>query len=236
MKGGSGGDVCRVIKKKGGIIAEPSVLGGINAIADYLVAVVESGVEDGYRRANPMLFSTAATLSTAFDAPSSPSSLSTTTGTAIRRKKPPSGACRSDSLLPEYYEDIDGGRDRRHRRSVWRGHSLERRNTVADVESTAANAASAARSSSSFSAAGIKANNSLEDHARPPSRVTSPPESLGASQLPSTPDPSNAIHTTINCLWRVIVEYEKVRTSVLFIVIYCFISLCERDNGISKSR
>ena len=37
-------------------------------------------------------------------------------------------------MLPEYYEEGDGGRGRRNERGARRSRSLERRNTVADVE------------------------------------------------------------------------------------------------------
>ena len=42
---------------------------------------------------------------------------------------------RTDSSLPEYYEENDGGRDRRRDRDHRRDVSLGRRNSVADVES-----------------------------------------------------------------------------------------------------
>jgi len=101
--------------------AEPSVLGSVHAIADYLVEVVQSGVEDGYKRANPLLFV------------NDTSSVDKKTAALL-----PAGTVgyRSDSLLPDYYDQQDGGRVRREQMSARREHSLERRNTVADVEST----------------------------------------------------------------------------------------------------
>jgi len=103
------------------ISAEPSVLGSVHAIADYLAVVVQSGVEDGYKRANPLLFVNEEAMGEKKMAALLPA------GTA---------GYRSDSLLPDYYEQQDGGRVRRDQRIARRGHSLERRNTVADVEST----------------------------------------------------------------------------------------------------
>jgi hypothetical protein len=92
---------------------EPAVLGAVRAIADYLAVVVRSGVEAGYRRANP---------ASAFHA-------STTSASALGADN-----INDDTLLPEYYDEHDGGRDRRHQREFRRYHSLHRRNTVADME------------------------------------------------------------------------------------------------------
>lgn len=93
--------------------AEPSVCGGVHAAADFLVRVVEEGVEGGYKRANPLLFASG------------------------EKKKTGGGGklgARSDSSLPAYYEESDGGRGRREQQTRRRANSLTRRNTVADVE------------------------------------------------------------------------------------------------------
>lgn len=127
----------------GGLAAEPSVLGSVQACADYLVRVVKDGVEGGYQRANPQFFlRSASSLSS--------SEIMTNNGNKLKKKKAREESaaatlgCRSDSVLPEGYDEDDGGRERRKVKSLRRGRSLERRNTVADVE-TAPTATSGSR-------------------------------------------------------------------------------------------
>ena len=104
------------------ISSEPAVLGSVYAIAEYITKVVQTGVEEGYKRANPFV---------------NKNDINTASALSLGSKKAPSSiGCRSDSLLPDNYENQDGGRDRRERRNIRRVHSLERRNTVADIEST----------------------------------------------------------------------------------------------------
>ncbi len=104
---------------------EPAVLGAVRAIADYLAVVVRSGVEGGYRRANPtsLLFHGATSPASPFGA-NTPATLE---DTIPPHTTAPRGISNDDNLLPEYYDEVDGGRDRRHRRDF-------RRNTVADTE------------------------------------------------------------------------------------------------------
>lgn len=121
--------VCRFCKKHGGhngqgappgtevAKVEPAVLGSIHACADWLVEVVQSGVEGGYRRANPVLLTS-----------------------ADGKKKSNAGIARADSALPEFYEEPEFGRDRQREHNVRRQRSLTRRNTVADMETTSGNA------------------------------------------------------------------------------------------------
>ena len=120
---------CRFCKKHGGhngqgappgtevAKAEPAVLGSIHACADWLVDVVQSGVEGGYRRANPLHLSS-----------------------AEGKKSSSTGITRTDSALPESFEEPEFGRDRQREQNVRRERSLTRRNTVADMETTASNA------------------------------------------------------------------------------------------------
>lgn len=95
--------------------AEPAVLGSVHACADWLVDVVQSGVEGGYRRANPLPFVSA------------------------DGKRSSTGMARTDSALPEPYEEPELSRDRQRERTLRRERSLTRRNTVADVETTTGN-------------------------------------------------------------------------------------------------
>ena len=94
-------------------------------------------MEGGYQHANPLLFQTA-----------DPSSDSSSDSSWPKERiaggsKRDAIAGRSDSLLPEYYEEGDGGRSRRNERGARRSRSLERRNTVADVETVVTAAADA---------------------------------------------------------------------------------------------
>ena len=127
---------------------EPGVLGSVHAISDYLVKVVQKSVEEGYKRANPLLFvnkNNNAHGTTLLEKGNSNNN---------NKKKFPAIGSRSDSLLPEYYEEQDGGRQRRERRSIQRHHSLERRNTVADIETTATTEGGRVPSSASLSLTG----------------------------------------------------------------------------------
>ena len=114
---------------------EPAVLGAVCAIADYLAVVVRSGVEGGYRRANPSsLFHGATTSASPFGAEMT----ATIADDILPHITAPRGSSSDDTLLPEYYDEDDGGRDRRHQRDFRRDHSFHRRSTVADMESVSA--------------------------------------------------------------------------------------------------
>ncbi len=97
--------------------AEPAVLGSVHACANWLVDVVQSGVEGGYRRANPLPFVS-----------------------DDGKRSSAAGMARTDSALPESYEEPELGRDLQRERSLRRERSLTRRNTVADMETTPGNA------------------------------------------------------------------------------------------------
>ena len=163
-----------------GIGAESSVLGGVHAIADYLVKVVQSSVEGGYVRANPLLFQNATV--NAEGAVGGGGG-----GDGTKRGSLLTTGARSDSVLPEYYEESDGGRTRRHQRRVRRSLSLERRNTVADVEITTA-------------ATGDNVLHSMRP--QPSSPIASPPESFRMEEEESEEEGSdtqglNAMDTSI---------------------------------------
>ena len=89
---------------------EPAVLGSVHACADWLVEVVQSGVESGYRRANPLR--------------------SISVDTKIR-----DGMARTGSL-PESYDDPELERERQSEETPGRERNMARRNTVADMETT----------------------------------------------------------------------------------------------------
>lgn len=78
---------------------------------------MDSSVDEAYRRANPLL-----------------PSREKKNGGLHHHDGAGVGILRSDSYLPEYYDERDGGRDRRQRQSLRRDRSFTRRNTVADME------------------------------------------------------------------------------------------------------
>ena len=75
---------------------EPAVLGCVRAIADFLVRTVQSGVQDGYRRANPLLFASAAVVDS--------TTASTTSSTSI--SKGAADSIISGYKLPQSLDDV----------------------------------------------------------------------------------------------------------------------------------
>lgn len=149
--------------------AEPAVLGSVHACADWLVDVVQSGVEGGYRRANPLTIV-------------SPDGRN-------RRSSSAGMLAKTDSALPESYEEPELGRVRERERSLRRDRSLARRNSVADMETLTFGATEdegSSRASNSMrrsnSIMSIEANSSLE--AVSSDLDDSGNEGFGTSRLP----------------------------------------------------
>ena len=107
---------------------EPAVLGSVRAIADFLVGVVRSGVEEGYRRANPL---------TAF--------VPSKEGTVVADDGASANAVAS-TRLSEYDEGDLGRRGRRDSGNLRSSRSSERGNTVADTDTVDYTATSIATS------------------------------------------------------------------------------------------
>ena len=125
-------------------VVEPAVLGSVRAIADFLVGVVRSGVEEGYRRANPL---------TAF-APSKE-------GTVVVDDGASANAVAFTRLSDD--EGDLGRRDRRDSGNLRRSRSSERGNTVADTDTVDYTATSIATSEQLYHAAHVHAVDDGDD-------------------------------------------------------------------------
>jgi hypothetical protein len=111
-------------------IVEPAVLGSVRATANFLVMVVRSGVEEGYRRANPLVFDSSASANSATVL----SSLSSLSKGAIENivnghlvsQSADNVPANTSTCLPENYEGDLRRSDQRNSRSLRKSCCLER--------------------------------------------------------------------------------------------------------------